>query len=282
MVEEGRMKPAEEAWRTLAAMVMAQVPMRRWSRRNGYGKPFDTRWDRTKIIITGEGIAAPRSVNFHEFQIVYELWPSYAGGHSSRDLITKKSQNSSYVFGFLKAIEAVGGSVLQPEAADDEPFNPGSLNDARDTVFKAIKLRRGQAEFRARLLEAYQRKCAISSCAVLPILEAAHIQPYRGSHTNHPSNGLLLRADLHTLFDCSLITIDPRDMTVAISRSLETSEYAALKGMRLRTQQGLSKYPNVEVLEKHFQSFTIAEANIHNSKDLVKILVDSRPALGKM
>ena len=54
-------------------------------------------------------------------------------------------------------------------------------------------------------------------CDVVAVLKATHIMPYRGEETNHPSNGLLLRADLHTLFDVGLLTIDPKTMTVRLA-----------------------------------------------------------------
>jgi hypothetical protein len=65
-------------------------------------------------------------------------------------------------------------------------------------------------------------------------LDASHIVPYLGPETNHPSNGLILRADIHALFDLGLITIDPDSMTVVVAPSLRRSDYASLEGMRLR------------------------------------------------
>jgi hypothetical protein len=56
-------------------------------------------------------------------------------------------------------------------------------------------------------------------------LEAAHITPYLGPHTNHPSNGLLLRADIHTLWDLGLIAINPQNMQIVIGPELKGSEY---------------------------------------------------------
>src|SRR5262245_9271658 len=72
-----------------------------------------------------------------------------------------------------------------------------------------------------------ERCCAITGCSVRDVLEAAHIHPYRGRERNKVANGLLLRADLHTLFDCGLIAIDAATMTVIVTPSLQNSEYAA-------------------------------------------------------
>jgi predicted restriction endonuclease len=67
----------------------------------------------------------------------------------------------------------------------------------------------GQPAFWDALLQAYERQCAITGCTVLQILEAAHIMPYMGKPTNRVDNGLLLRSDLHTLFDLGLIWNKP-------------------------------------------------------------------------
>lgn len=72
------------------------------------------------------------------------------------------------------------------------PIN--SDHDARVWAMRAVHQRRGQPLFRAQLLEAYDQRCAISECNALEVLEAAHIQPYRGEHTNRMDNGLLLRS----------------------------------------------------------------------------------------
>lgn len=71
----------------------------------------------------------------------------------------------------------------------------------------AVEGRIGQSGFRANVLEAYHRRCAISQERTLPALEASHIKAYKESGSNNVSNGLLLRADLHQIFDEGYITI---------------------------------------------------------------------------
>lgn len=66
------------------------------------------------------------------------------------------------------------------------------------------------------------------------LLEAAHIVPYNGAATNTGSNGLLLRADLHKLFDLYLIAIDGATRQVRCSEQLRESEYWQFDGGRLR------------------------------------------------
>ena len=107
-----------------------------------------------------------------------------------------------------------------------------------------------QILFRDRLLNAYGGRCAISGCSVADVLEAAHIYPYRGAHTNVASNGLLLRSDLHTLFDCGLIGIDPATMRVVLAEGLHGSEYEALNGCELRSPAHPDEKPSAKALEE--------------------------------
>jgi predicted restriction endonuclease len=87
-------------------------------------------------------------------------------------------------------------------------FDPLDADDGRTKTERLIALRQGQPAFRNALIDAYEGRCAITGCEVREVLEAAHISPYRGTHTNHVTNGLLLRADIHTLFDRGLIRVD--------------------------------------------------------------------------
>lgn len=137
---------------------------------------------------------------------------------------------------FVLRPAVVARDAIDPDLADDEAFDPSEVNDARERVLRTIAKRRGQKLFRDKLFKAYGGKCAISGCAVTDVLEAAHIYPYRGDHTNVASNGLLLRSDLHTLFDCGLLEIDPMTMRVALSEALLGSEYKAFDGRQIGHQ----------------------------------------------
>ncbi|MBL8550121.1 MAG: HNH endonuclease [Hyphomonadaceae bacterium] len=118
--------------------------------------------------------------------------------------------------------------------ANTVPDADGSLlEDARDRVLAEIAQRRGQAAFRTQLLAAYGGRCAISGCDVEAVLEAAHIVPYRGPHSNRTDNGLLLRADLHTLFDLDLLRIAPWALTVQLDPTLRDSPYGEFDGRAL-------------------------------------------------
>ncbi|MDE2013964.1 MAG: HNH endonuclease [Alphaproteobacteria bacterium] len=71
-----------------------------------------------------------------------------------------------------------------------------------------IKPRLGQGAFRIAVTDAYKRACAVSGGKVLPALEAAHIQPYAAGGSHEISNGILLRRDIHSVFDAGYVTID--------------------------------------------------------------------------
>ena len=86
-------------------------------------------------------------------------------------------------------------------------------------------------------------------------LEAAHISPYSISKVHHSSNGLLLRADVHTLFDLYLITIDTRGMTVMIAPSLKTTSYSNLEGLGLRNPASKAQAPSKVALDEHSLEF---------------------------
>jgi putative restriction endonuclease len=69
--------------------------------------------------------------------------------------------------------------------------------------------RLGQGTFRVLVTDVYQRRCAVTGERTLPVLEAAHIQPYAAGGRHSVRNGLLLRSDLHTLFDRGYLTVTP-------------------------------------------------------------------------
>jgi hypothetical protein len=144
------------------------------------------------------------------------------------------------------------------EHADSEgEFEPGNTTENQDRVLRAINLRRGQPDFRRKLLKAYGGRCALSGCNCQDALEAAHIRRYGGLETNHIQNGLLLRCDLHTLFDLGRIGIDPKSSTVVIADTLLNTVYAKLKGKKLRLPINPANHPNPEVLREHLRTWKL-------------------------
>ena len=99
------------------------------------------------------------------------------------------------------------------------------------------KARLGQGAFRVLVTDAYSRRCAMTGEKTLPVLESAHIKPYASSGPHSVNNGLLLRSDLHKLFDLGYITLTT-DYHVEVSNRIKEEyengrDYYALQGKSL-------------------------------------------------
>jgi hypothetical protein len=154
----------------------------------------------------------------------------------------------------------VGGPMLdisgmiqlsERELARLQTFDPDSGKAGRNQVIESIIRRRGHPSFRQELLAAYEYRCAITTFNAVDALEAAYIVPFRGKFTHHPTNGLLLRADLHTLFDLGKVAIDTRNMTLVLADELMESSYRILAGRPLRFPKDENQRPNPEALDLH-------------------------------
>lgn len=146
-------------------------------------------------------------------------------------------------------------SKAASQIADAGYFSPASLKDERERRLREIVERRGQPEFRSKLIEAYGGRCAATSCDAVAALEAAHIIPYCGPHSDHVTNGLLLRADIHTLFDLDLFGINPKSLTFAVARAISSTVYADLQGKELHLPANAADNPNPEALVQRWQQF---------------------------
>ena len=118
-----------------------------------------------------------------------------------------------------------------------------------------IRRRIGQGAFRLLVTDSYERRCAVSGEHTLPVLQAAHIRPVTIGGEHHVSNGLLLRSDIHTLFDRGYVTITP-DYKFAVSRRLNADwsngkAYYGLAGTRIQLPRDKSYWPAQQTLEWH-------------------------------
>jgi predicted RNA-binding protein with PUA-like domain len=141
------------------------------------------------------------------------------------------------------------------EEAENGVFDPKDIQDARKRILVAIVRRRGQPAFRQKLLGIYSGRCSVTGCDVEQALEAAHISPYKGEKTNHPSNGLLMRADLHTLFDLHLVSVDTATMTLLLASALKHTSYGELEGRRLSLPKSNAHKPSKAALDQHRVEF---------------------------
>ncbi len=123
-----------------------------------------------------------------------------------------------------------------------------------------MRPRIGQGLFRVSVINAYQKRCSVTGEKTLPVLEAAHIKPYSLFGPHATNNGLLLRADLHKLFDNHYITITP-DLYVEVSSRIKEEydngrEYYQMHGKKLMIiPEKDSDKPSQEYLEWHNNLF---------------------------
>jgi putative restriction endonuclease len=104
--------------------------------------------------------------------------------------------------------------------------------------------------------DAYRRACAVTSEHSLPVLEAAHIRPYSEHGPHEVANGLLLRTDIHRLFDKGYVTVSPDDLCFQVSDRLREDysngrTYYALKGKPVALPESAHDRPAREYLEYH-------------------------------
>lgn len=137
-----------------------------------------------------------------------------------------------------------------------EDYQAVAEENARYGNEQVIRLRLGQGAFRVLVTDAYQRRCAMTGERTLPVLESAHIKPYARSGPHSINNGLLLRSDLHKLFDLGYVTVTG-DMRIEVSKRIKEEyengrDYYALQGRPLISLPNERVYrPAQEYLDWH-------------------------------
>lgn len=163
-------------------------------------------------------------------------------------VVTHWKDGFFYFRGFNNNNQADGNS----RQSENIMLTSVSDRDTRERILREVVCRSGQGAFREGLLEAYTSRCAITGCNVQRVLDAAHIQPYKGPHTDIMSNGLLIRTDLHTLLDVGLLAVDPDRRTIILAAELEGSEYEVFFDQRIAEPVNLIDRPSDEALQAHF------------------------------
>ncbi len=155
---------------------------------------------------------------------------------------------------------AAGGPILdmsgmiqlsEQELSRLQMFDPQSSKEGRTKIIEDLIKRRGHPALRQALLTAYEARCAISNFNAVDTLEAAYIVPYRGKYTHDATNGILLRSDLHALFDMGKIAIDTRTMSIIMADELMDTSYRLLAGRPLRYPKEEGQRPSTEALDLH-------------------------------
>ncbi|QBR00266.1 HNH endonuclease [Paraburkholderia pallida] len=150
------------------------------------------------------------------------------------------------IFDYIDAIAA--------DSFEETQSPPDSIIDARRRVMREISLRRGQSQFRERLIKRYGSACQITRCTFPGLVEAAHIRPYAKTNDNGVLNGLLLRSDLHTLFDLYLLSVEPESMAVSLHPALLAIGYAPYDGAQLFVNE--TSGPDSHALVEHWNLFS--------------------------
>jgi putative restriction endonuclease len=138
--------------------------------------------------------------------------------------------------------ESTTGSVVrETEAAFGEPV--------------LVQPRLGQGAFRILITDGYERRCAFTGERTLPALDAAHIRPFSDIKQHRLDNGLLLRKDLHALFDRGYVTVTPKlhiEVSKRIKEEFENGrEYYRLHGQEMRPPAARHMHPSSNSLAWH-------------------------------
>lgn len=151
-----------------------------------------------------------------------------------------------------RTLETLVEEESKRQAESDQVEVSGQPEDRRVQA-GAIAIRQGQSGFRKKLLKAYDGRCAITGYDVKNALDACHIKTFPGKDDNSESNGLLLRADIHNLFDAHLLGVDPDTGKVWISKKLKGTKYAQLDGKQALLPENPKHHPNADALRERWE-----------------------------
>lgn len=169
----------------------------------------------------------------------------------SRNLVQGKRYNAAERYG-RELLEAVSVAMASsPPARVSEPLILGPTYGEPALA----KRRLGQGAFRVLVTDLYDRRCAVTGEKTLPVLQAAHIRPVSKGGQHRADNGLLLRSDIHTLFDLGYVSVTPK-LTFEVSAALREGYsngriYYDLAGAAVRIPKTSGVGPAREALEWH-------------------------------
>ncbi|MEP3890775.1 MAG: HNH endonuclease signature motif containing protein [Hellea sp.] len=152
----------------------------------------------------------------------------------------------------LSAVRKKIHQIADYENRNIDPRDDLNLEKVENaTALRLVVLRRNQSAFRQVLLTARPHQCAISGTSEIAVLEAAHIIPYAERFANRDKleNGLLLRSDIHKLFDAHLISINPKTRRVEIANNLTSADYIKLNEAMVEDDVSEAS------LDFHFEAF---------------------------
>jgi putative restriction endonuclease len=156
----------------------------------------------------------------------------------------------------LRIWEECKSRVTQPQLAPTGRKAAESVARYGEPIL--IRPRLGQGSFRIAVTDAYSRTCAVTTEHSLPVLEAAHIKPYADGGEHDITNGLLLRTDIHKLFDRGYVTVTP-DHAFEVSPRLQKEfsngkTYYAMHGRKIELPIKRENWPSTTLLQWHNES----------------------------
>jgi putative restriction endonuclease len=136
------------------------------------------------------------------------------------------------------------------------PYGPGpGFEEARYGEPMLIRPRLGQGTFRIMVTDMYSRRCAVTGERTLPAVDAAHIRPYADGGDHETRNGLLLRRDIHSLFDAGYVTVTPEyrfEVSRRIREEFENGrDYYAMHGAIIAVPDRADRQPDRDALVWH-------------------------------
>jgi len=138
--------------------------------------------------------------------------------------------------------------------AQNDIDNFDIVNEPRDDKYGQTNIRVGHGDFKGKILKAYNNQCCITGEIIPELLEAAHIQEYRNRNSNHVQNGLLLRVDIHRLYDNGLVFID-HNYLIHVSNLVHNPYYRQYHEQTIQLPSSVNDHPSVEALEQRRDEF---------------------------
>jgi hypothetical protein len=236
-----------------------------------------TRWRERKTIVPhlicdacGHGFEAPDLVIDHvpvtSYRAFYaNSWIEAARPVTFRDPLLTSALTTTDTFNAIRPLDRPAVQPLLDHISGrgvDLAFEvpPVVIEIAGGHTTGVVRRRRGQREFRFRMMERFGERCAITGDQPPQVLEAAHLYSYAEKAVHHHSGGLLLRRDHHALFDAKLLTINPDSWRLEIAPSLRRFEtYRSVEGRDLQVERSLR--PDRTLVEEHYEEAQRVFAN---------------------
>lgn len=164
--------------------------------------------------IAGPADWAPSLVQGKSYASETDTYKLLISALASTPTGTPHTQSNSSENKVIREAQDVSYSLSNTVAMDQD-------TDKRYGAAYLTQGRLGQSNFRMAVMRYYNSRCSISGCSIPQVLEAAHIKPYSQNGPHAVNNGILLRKDIHSLFDQGYITIDPHTYKVKVSSHIK-------------------------------------------------------------